>query len=149
MIKAIKCIPFYRWNIVQKQWSVPYSQKFENKLRQKVTELNLELIYREATINPSDERQKINTQSFTKACPVEFIQKLQERRYSPQTIKTYTALFTEFINYFPDQMADKLTEKDIMDFSRYLVITRKVSSSPDSYRGKTRQSMQSNFILKK
>lgn len=129
MIKAVKSIPFYRWDIVQKQWSVPYSQKFENELRQKVSELNLELIYREVMKDPIDERQKINTLSFTKACPVEFIQKLQERRYSPQTIKTYTALFTEFINYFPDRMADGLAEKDIMDFSRYLVITRKVSSS--------------------
>ena len=129
MIKAVKSIPFYRWNIAQKQWSVPYSQKFENELKQKVTELNLELIYREVTKDPSDERQKINTRSFTKACPVDFIQKLQERRYSPQTIKTYTALFTEFINYFPDRMTDDLTEKDIKDFSRYLVMTRKVSSS--------------------
>jgi site-specific recombinase XerD len=129
MIKAVKSIPFYRWNIAQKLWTVPYSQKFENELRQKVKELNLELIYREVTKDPADERQRIKTESFTKAYPVEFIQKLQERRYSPQTIKTYTALFTEFINYFPDQMADDLTEKDIMDFSRYLVITRKVSSS--------------------
>lgn len=129
MIKAVKRIPFYRWNIAQKLWTVPYSQKFENELKQKVKELNLELIYREVKKDSIDERQKINTESFTKACPVEFINKLQERRYSPQTIKTYTALFTEFINYFPDQMADDLTEKDIMDFSRYLVITRKVSSS--------------------
>lgn len=129
MIKAVKSIPFYRWDISKKQWSVPHSQKFENELRLKVNELNLELIYREATKDQSEEKQKINTRSFTKACPVEYIQKLQERRYSPQTIKTYTALFTEFINYFPDRMADELTENDIMDFSRYLVITRKVSSS--------------------
>lgn len=129
MIKAVKSIPFYRWDISSKQWSVPYSQKFENELRQKVSELNLELIYRETSKDPTDERQKINTHSFTKACPIEFIQKLEERRYSPQTIKVYSALFTEFINYFPDRMADELAEKDIMDFSRYLVITRKVSSS--------------------
>jgi integrase/recombinase XerD len=129
LIKAIKNIPYYRWDIVQKHWSVPDSQKYEDELRQKITGLGLELIYKEITEPEFESRPKLNSQSFTKTCPPEYIQKLQERRYSPQTLKTYSALFTEFINFFPDHEVDELNEKDIMDFSTHLVLNRKVSAS--------------------
>jgi len=86
------------------------------------------LIYQEVLDKPS-EIKKLNTKLFTKACPKEYIHKLEERRYSPQTLKTYMALLTEFINYYPNQELDELTDKEVMDFSRYLVTIRKVSSS--------------------
>ena len=129
LIKTVKAIPFYRWDTTLKLWSVPYLPKYEQELRQKINDLGLELIFREVVEIPSHSRTKINTQSFSKTCPPEYIQKLQERRYSPQTLKTYSALFTEFINFFADRKIDELTEKDIMDFSTHLVINRKVSSS--------------------
>lgn len=129
LIKAVKKIPFYRWDTDHKQWSIPYLPKYEQELRRKIEELGMELIYREAVDTHSQSRTKLDTQSFTKVCPPEYIQKLQERRYSLQTLKTYTSLFTEFINFFPDRELDELDEKDVMDFSTYLVIHRKVSSS--------------------
>ncbi len=129
LIKAIKRIPYYRWDTSKKQWTVPFTQKFEDELRQKVADLNLELIYREAEDEGVEKIQRLDTTLFTKTCPKEYIHKLEERRYSPQTIKTYTALLTEFINYFPHQDLDELTDKEVMDFSRYLVTTRNVSSS--------------------
>lgn len=129
LIKAVKQIPFYRWDVAQKHWILPFSPKYEQEIRQKIAELGLELVYREKTKSKSEKRAKLNTQVFTKTCPPEYIQKLQERRYSPQTLKAYSALFTEFINFFPNREVDDLEEKDIMDFSTHLVINRKVSSS--------------------
>lgn len=129
LIKVVKAIPFYKWDTTLKHWSVPYLPKYEQELRQKIKDLGLELIFREVVETPSHSRTKLDTQSFTKICPPEYIQKLKERRYSHQTLKTYTALFTEFINFFPDRELDELTEKDIMDFSTHLVVIRKVSSS--------------------
>lgn len=129
LIKAVKQIPFYRWDTAQKHWSVPYSSKIEQELKQKISELNLKLIYKEEEKSSQDHRSRINSHAYTKICPPEYIQKLQERRYSPQTLKTYTALFTEFINHFPDREPDTLDEKDVMDFSRHLVLSRKVSTS--------------------
>lgn len=129
LIKAVKQIPFYRWDTTQKHWSLPYSPKYEQELRQKITEFGLELIFKETDDSSAEKRTMLNTQAFTKTCPTEYIQKLQERRYSPQTLKTYSALFTEFINFFPDREVDDLDEKDVMDFSTHLVVNRKVSSS--------------------
>ncbi|MBC6368722.1 site-specific tyrosine recombinase/integron integrase [Algoriphagus sp. AK58] len=129
LIQAVKQIPFYRWDTAQKHWSLPYSPKYEQEIRQKIADLGLELIFREKTESSSENRAKLNTKVFTKTCPPEYLQKLRERRYSPQTLKTYSALFTEFINFFPDREVDELNEKDIMDFSTHLVVNRKVSSS--------------------
>jgi len=83
-----------------------FTQQFEDELRQKVADLNLELIYQEAEDDRVEKIQRLETTLFTKTCPKEYIHKLEERRYSPQTIKTYTALLTEFINYFPHQNLD-------------------------------------------
>ncbi|SFB33300.1 tyrosine-type recombinase/integrase [Algoriphagus aquimarinus] len=129
LIKAIKSIPYYRWDTSKKQWTVPFTQKFEDELKQKVADLELELIYREVENAGVEKIQRLNTKVFTKTYPKEYLHKLEERRYSPQTIKTYTALLTEFINFFPEQDLDQLTDKEVTDFSRYLVTIRKVSSS--------------------
>lgn len=129
LIKAVKQIPYSRWDATQKHWALPYSPKFEQEIRQKITDLGMKLIFIEKGESYSVGREKLNSKTFTKTCPPEYIQKLQERRYSQQTLKTYSALFTEFINFFPDREIDELTEKDIMDFSTHLVVNRKVSSS--------------------
>ncbi|MFN3760733.1 MAG: tyrosine-type recombinase/integrase [Algoriphagus aquaeductus] len=129
LIKAVKQFPFYRWDTTQKHWTVPFSPKYEQEIRQKIADLGLELIFKEINNSSPKVRPKLNTQAFTQTCPPEYTQKLQELRYSPQTLKTYSALFTEFINFFPDRKVDELNEKDIMDFSTHLVVTRKVSSS--------------------
>lgn len=64
-----------------------------------------------------------------KTCPPEYVNKLEERRYSPNTIKTYCSLFEEFINHYPDKKLDDFGEAEVMEFSRFLVVDRKVSSS--------------------
>jgi integrase/recombinase XerD len=62
-------------------------------------------------------------------CPEVMKQKLEELRYSPITIKTYTNLFEEFINFYPKEAIDDITEVQIIAFSRYLVTDRRVSAS--------------------
>ena len=43
--------------------------------------------------------------------------------------RAYVPLFEEFINHFPEKEINELGEKEVMEFSRYLVNKRKVSSS--------------------
>ena len=64
-----------------------------------------------------------------KTCPKEYTDKLAELRYSANTEKVYIPLFEEFINHFPKEDLDTLTEKHVVEFSRFLVTERKVSSS--------------------
>ncbi|WP_339704472.1 tyrosine-type recombinase/integrase [Algoriphagus aquimarinus] len=52
-----------------------------------------------------------------------------ELRYSPKTVKSYVPLFEEFINHFPKEDLDSLSEHHVVEFSRFLVTERKVSTS--------------------
>lgn len=129
LIKHIKTIPYHHWDSKNKWWTIPYSEQFEGELKSKIVELGLRWKFEQE--EKSGVMPKASTKPFDthKKCPEAYVHKLEERRYSPQTIKTYKALFTEFINHFPHQDLDLLTDKEVMDFSRYLVTIRKVSAS--------------------
>lgn len=62
-------------------------------------------------------------------CPDQYVNKLEERRYSPNTIRTYCALFEEFLNHFPEKEIHEFGENEVMQFSLYMVKMRKVSVS--------------------
>lgn len=129
LIKHIKTIPYHHWDSKNKWWTIPYSEQFEEEIKRKIVDIGLRWKFEQEEkggVIPKPSPKLFDTY---KKCPEEYIHKLEERRYSPQTIKTYTALFTEFINYFHHQDLDELTDKEVMDFSRYLVTLRKVSAS--------------------
>lgn len=62
-------------------------------------------------------------------CPKEYLEKLKLKRYSENTIKTYSWLFTEFINFYPDKDIDLITDEDIKNFQLYLVEEKNISES--------------------
>jgi len=93
-------------------------------------------------LNPN---QVINYKTY----PKKYTNKLAELRYSANTEKVYIPLFEEFINRFQKEDLDTLTEKHVVEFSRFLMTEHKVSAPHDSYRGRILLSMRSNFILKK
>lgn len=64
-----------------------------------------------------------------KSIPEEYRLKLKRRRYSPSTIRSYTSLFRDFINYFPEVPPEEISEDQIRLYQDYLVNTRKVSES--------------------
>ncbi len=129
VIKFIKTIPYYHWDTKNKWWTIPYSEKFEEEIKRKIKELGLNL--RQEKEQPKHTTPKASPQSISnyKKCPDSYIDKLRERRYSPSTVRAYVPLFEEFINHFPAIEIDSLGEAEIMEFSRYLVTERKVSSS--------------------
>lgn len=61
--------------------------------------------------------------------PQEYIDQLKRRRYSPNTIQTYRALFKEFINYYPALAPSAISEDQIRAYQDYLVQERKVAAS--------------------
>ena len=52
---------------------------------------------------------------------------LTRRRYSASTIKTYSSMFNEFLNFFPDKAPEEIDEEDIREYQNHLVEKRKVS----------------------
>lgn len=129
MMKEIKSFPYYQWDSKSKSWSIPYSEQFLEELKRKIGEFGLAFIYKEEAAPDKVQRKSSAEFPNYRKCPEEYIHKLEERRYSQSTIRAYVPLFEEFINYFPGIGLDDLGEKEVMEFSRYLVTDRKVSSS--------------------
>lgn len=129
LMKVVKTFPYYHWDSKSKSWSIPYSEQFMEELKKKIGELEMAFIFREEAGPDRIPRKSAEDISDYRKCPVEYIHKLEERRYSQSTIRAYVPLFEEFINHYPSKEIEDLGEKEVMDFSHYLVTERKVSSS--------------------
>jgi len=129
LANAIRKFPFNKWSAENRWWTIPYAEKFIAELRQLSEEHNLTFIYEEE--GQGARKSKISEFDIPnyRPCPSEFAEKLEELRYSGQTIKTYTSLFEEFINYYHKHDIDKIDEPMIRAYLRYLVTDRKVSVS--------------------
>ncbi|MCK5823713.1 MAG: tyrosine-type recombinase/integrase, partial [Bacteroidales bacterium] len=71
---------------------------------------------------------KTKKSKYNRKCPEEYIDKLQVLRYSENTVKTYVAMFEEFINYYVESDLLSINANDIKNYLKYLV-ERKVSKS--------------------
>lgn len=56
-----------------------------------------------------------------KRCPEDYLDKLEIKRYSNNTVRSYVSCFERFINHFHDRDIDHLNEKDIRTYLKYLV----------------------------
>ena len=126
---VIKKFPYVSWNVRDKWWSLPYSERIVNDIKETALAQGLQFFYeeekspmRKSRINPYDIPNY-------KICPAEYIQKLQELRYSEQTVRTYKNMFEEFINFYHKFSVDRIDESMITAFLRYLVMERCVSTS--------------------
>jgi len=126
LIKSIKTIPYHHWDSKNKWWTIPYSEQFEEEIKKRTEALGL--TYRYEQEGKKEGIPRANPLSFSnyKKCPAEYVNKLEERRYSQNTIRSYIPLFEEFINHYPDSEIDSLGEEEVRNFSRYLVTERKV-----------------------
>jgi len=71
-------------------------------------------------INVNGFRNRIHEKNY-RACPEEFLRKLEIKRYSFNTAKTYITFFEKFINYYPESSLEKLDENDIRNYLQHLV----------------------------
>jgi len=128
--EKIKKMPYYSWDKINKWWTIPFSENYVQQMKEVAQFAQYMVIYEEET--PADKGVKrINEGDVPhyRKCPQEMILKLIEIRYSANTIKTYKVMFEEFINYYHKLEIDKIDEQQIIDFLRYLVMERKVSTS--------------------
>jgi len=125
----VKKFPYCKWDNLNKWWTIPYSELFLEQIKTKCLEIAYHLkteLEDNATGKPK--KSVFDTINYKK-CPEELVNKLRELRYGESTIKTYTSLFEEFINYYNKYDYKSIEETKITAFLRYLVTERKVSSS--------------------
>jgi site-specific recombinase XerD len=101
------------------------------EIKNKANAQGLEILYEEEEIRKEDKVKRISRIDIPnyRSCPDKYLRKLQELRYTKNTIKTYPSMFEEFINYYNTHDIDQIGDKLIIEFLQYLVIDRKVSAS--------------------
>jgi integrase/recombinase XerD len=126
----MKSIPYTRWDAKNKWWSTPYSESIILQIKTEASIQQLDFQYEEEAVDES-KASRITPYDIPnyRSCPDNFIEKLQEMRYSPHTIQTYSSLFEEFINFYHRFDISRIDEHQIIAFLRHLVTERKVSIS--------------------
>jgi len=129
IVSEIKKIPLNSWNGDEHCWSVPYSGIYLAEIRQIAHQHSLDFIYHVELKSKVKARTSRHDIPNYRTCPPEFTAKLKELRYSKNTLDTYTNMFEEFINHFPETEIEEITDSMIVDFLRYLVNERNISGS--------------------
>ncbi len=129
LIQLIKRMPYAQWNAKQQWWSIPYAERFVNELKDYADAHQMQFVFSEQKAEGLKPKlSKYDVPNY-RECPQEYKDKFIELRYAEQTLKTYSSMFEEFINYYNKYDIDKIDEKQINAFMRYLVTERNVSSS--------------------
>ena len=61
--------------------------------------------------------------------PPEYVQTLEERRYSPNTINTYCSFFAMCVGHFRDRTLNEISKKEIEDYIYEIINKRNISHS--------------------
>ena len=77
-------------------------------------------------------RHPKHTREYT--LPEGYLELLEQKRYSPSTIKTYRAYFSDFMEYHKGRNIDRLKVADINRYIFYLVNEKKISVSQQNMR---------------
>lgn len=125
----LKKIPLCSWNPVRRFWEVPFSEKYLAEIKRIASQHDLQFLYHEENKQKLQPRKSKKENQDYRKCPQSYIDKLKELRYSKNTIKVYTDLFGEFINYYEEVEIRNISESMIVDFLQYLVNERNVSTS--------------------
>lgn len=72
------------------------------------------------TIDVAWFRKRIKKQNF-RQCPEEFLQKLELKKYSNSTVKSYIHSFESFINFYKDRQLLSINENDIRLYLQKLI----------------------------
>lgn len=126
----IKKMPYFVWDMKNEWWTIPWSERFLEEIRDLAKRLGLEVIYEEEK-QPDKGIRRLTPVDIPnyKSCPKEYRNKLIELRYSRNTVRTYCSMFEEFLNFHHKEELRELDERMVMAFLQYLVMERKVSSS--------------------
>ena len=128
LIAFIKTQPYYKYDEKNRWWTVPDTEVIRQDILSFAQERGWKVRFSGHQKQRKPRPSKQDLLSY-RPCPSEYINHLKMKRYSPNTIRTYTDLFEEFINYYPQLDPKEISEKEIISFIRYLVDERQISAS--------------------
>ncbi len=129
LTELIKGFPYRTWDNENKWWTTVNSEVVIQELESFCKIHNIKILYFDTKTKMITPRRHKDSIPNYRKCPSEYIDKLKMIRYSESTIRSYSSNFEEFINYFHQKNIKEISEPDILEFLRYLVVERGVSSS--------------------
>jgi integrase/recombinase XerD len=125
MYQHLKKAKEAKWNSSDKCWVLPHTEENLKHIKNYCEQNNLRL-----QMSSQKEKKLIPKlpSSQNLLLPPEYLQKLELVRYSPQTIKSYTSIFTDFINFVNEPNCANISEEQIKTYLMHLV-KRNVSAS--------------------
>ncbi len=128
LIDEVKKLAGSRWSQTKRCWYIPaddfHLDTFLNKISG-IADIDA------SNIKDSD-ISKISSgwikKSFLTELPKGYLEILEQKRYAKSTIKTYTAYFRQFVDYFSGQSLDGISVEQINDY--LLKLINKESMSP-------------------
>jgi site-specific recombinase XerD len=119
LIEIVKKIAGVRFSVSNLCWYIEEDETSFDRVFQHLTKHKVTVDFSTLKI-PAGTSQK---------CPPEYLDVLIRKRYSESTVRTYVGNFTSFLNFYPEQHPDQITEEQIRMYMQFLVLTKKVAAS--------------------
>jgi integrase/recombinase XerD len=139
IIKIIREIDGAVWSRRMGYWYIP-ADKFNlsgvfEKLRQHafIDYSALKVHKKEAEV-PDDSPKKKSGKTAISDLPEGYLEKLEQKRYSEQTIRTYTGYFRDFAAHFSNRKPENITVEEINNYILGLIRDRGISHSQQNQR---------------
>jgi len=140
--KAIKKLPGCRWSQTMKCWYLPNTTPHFRQVLEKLRPLayvdfsevikKTEPIHKEKTPAPTTTRKHTPTAQLDEHAQKEiekFTSWLKSKRYSSNTIKTYTEALKTFMRFFKDKDITQISNEDLVFFNNEYILANHYSAS--------------------
>ncbi len=138
LTEIIKNIEGIRWSKTQNSWHIPYTKEAYNKFKKFIEGKAIIILNKDEKKNEEKLENKISKTTICKSISdIEVALKeidnfkswLVQKRYSDNTIRTYTEAIKIFFCFFKGKTPAELTNKDIDYFNNHYIISNNYSTS--------------------
>jgi integrase/recombinase XerD len=126
LISEVKKIPGTRWSPSLKSWYIPLKDFSPELMQEKLSRL--------AHIESRIETFAEAAEDVVIKLPAGYLELLQQKRYSSNTIKTYKSYFLQFLKYFKDRKHDEISKEEINAYLLDLINNKNISGSQQNQR---------------
>jgi len=129
LVARVRAMSRYFYDAGAKTWMVPHTEENLEILKGYCVEKGMQVSYSDEWAERKVVRRSGESGNVSVECPIAFINKLKELRYSESTVRNYASALKEFIGFLGDHGLDSATGEDIERFLLYITTKRFVSTS--------------------
>lgn len=126
----VSSLPGYAWSTEDKTAFVPNTKNHLTAIFDRfrgVAWINTSHLFKEKPKNTTgtpfsiENYEKRAVENGWRTCPAAYLNKLELKRYSKNTAKSYVGAFERFLNHFPLIKVDHINEQDIKEYIKKLI----------------------------